>query len=78
MRPATCVIGVGDPSDVIPCGDSAPYMIERWGRNPRNRDMPACEHHAYKALQDDADVTGPHGHECRIDEVDGEIYERAS
>ena len=76
-RKPKCVIGVElYPGDVIPCNEPASYYAHRWGYGPGTDEMPCCEHHAYEALQDDAEVTGPSGNACRIDD-EGWIYEVA-
>lgn len=73
MDRACIVVVDGDPeAGVIRCGDRASYEAERWG--VVSDAMPLCSHHAWHALDDGAEVTGPFGHLCKIDD-DGEIRE---
>jgi hypothetical protein len=60
-----CQLGVGDPGDVEPCGDVAPFEVETWGQNEANDGMALCLEHAIDAHDDGALVTGPYGHPCR-------------
>jgi len=64
---------VGSLSD-DPCGDRAGFEVIGWGHGPGREGMQVCPHHAWHALDDGAEVIGPFGHPCTIDE-DGEIRE---
>jgi hypothetical protein len=58
----------------IPCGDKVAYYAHNYGHGPGSDEIAMCGDHAWHAIDDGADVTGPNGYPCRIDE-DGDIYE---
>jgi hypothetical protein len=72
-----CQYAVENDAEVGPvrCGDTADYEAVGWGWGTGRDGMTLCAEHAWHAIDDGADVTGPMGHTCFLDE-DGEIYER--